>query len=168
MVNSNFSRGMQKMRSQPRPKDRAIDSTSFAILIIGIVVIGIILMLIIRIQRGLLGVILAGVATFLLVYWLREIRRTMRDEWIPLYKPKPSAWTYDLLKRGSEVTFVAEVPGPESEVRTRLTGNILEVMGGQNFYKQIRLPSEAEETKATYHNGVIEVRMKSKQSSEKN
>jgi len=156
------------MRSQPRPKDRTIDSTSFAILIIGIVIIGIILMLIIRVQRGLLGVILGGVAAFLLVYWLIEIRRTMRDEWSPISKPKPSAWTYDLLKQGSKITFVAEVPGPESEVRTRLTGNILEVMGGQNFYKQIRLPSEAEEAKTTYHNGVIEVRMKSKQSPRNN
>ena len=156
------------MRNQPQPKDRANESASFAILIVGIVAIGIILILLIRIQRGLLGIILAVVAAFLLAYWLREIRRTMKDEWIPISKPKPSAWTYDLLKRGSEITFVAEVPGPESEVTTRLTGNILEVMSGQNFYKRISLPSEMEETKMTYRNGVLEVRMKSKPSSGNN
>jgi len=153
------------MRNQPQPKDKANESTSFAILIVGIVAIGIILILLIRIQRGLLGIILAVVAAFLLAYWLREIRRTMNDEWIPTSKPKPSAWTYDLLRRDSGITFVAEVPGPVSEVTTRLTGNILEVMGGQNFYKSISLPSEMKETKMTYRNGVLEVKMKSKPSS---
>jgi hypothetical protein len=150
------------MRSQPKPMDRANESIQLAILIIGVVIIGIILIFIIRIQRGLLGVILGGVAAFLLFYWLREVRKAMQDEWIPMSKPKPSGWTYDLLRHNSEFTFIAEVPGPKNEVKTRLTGNILEVMGGQNFYKRINLPSEMEEVKVAYRNGVLEVKMQSK------
>ena len=133
---------------------------STAVLIIGLIVIGLILILIIRIQRGLLGVILAALAAVLLVYWLREVRKSVKKELLPSVPSKPAEWTYDILQQDNKMTLVAEVPGPESQVKVILDERALNSYGGQGFFKKIDLSEDVEIEDTAYQNGVLQVRLK--------
>jgi len=144
-------------RGGPKPFEEML---SFALLIIGIVVIGVILILIVRVQRGWLGVILAGLAAVLLAYWLKETRKTIREELAPTSYIKSKKWIHEVIDAEAEVTVVAEVPGPEEKVKVKLMGNTLEISGGHNYEKIIELPGRAEIVKTTYVNNVLNVRLR--------
>ncbi|MFH1328579.1 MAG: hypothetical protein ABIH76_07060 [Candidatus Bathyarchaeota archaeon] len=137
------------------------DTASFAILAIGIIFITIVLTLIVRVQRGLLGIILAGLAVVLLVYWLREIRKTVNKEWLGAEPPSKSQdWAYDIIDGKDDLTVVAEVPGPEDQVKVDLTGQTLEVKGGQNFKKTMKIPKNAGIIKVSYVNRVLNIKLR--------
>ncbi|MFQ5710417.1 MAG: Hsp20/alpha crystallin family protein [Candidatus Geothermarchaeales archaeon] len=139
----------------------ALRAVSIAVLIIGLIVIGLLLRLIIREQRGLLGILLAGVTVAMLVYWLREARRTVREELKPIAAPQES-WVYEIHEEEEAVTLIAQVPGPEEQVKVKLLDDGLEIRGGGNFYKRLSLPSRVESHTVAYRHGVLEVRMKKK------
>lgn len=138
------------------------DEISLAITILGLIVIGLILMLLIRIQRGLLGFILAVLAMALLIYWLREVRKKVKEELLPTVPPSKTEWVYDIIDHVAEVTVVAEVPGPESEVKANLMNHNLEISGGQSFRKLVSLPEEVEIVETTYLHGILQVKLKKK------
>jgi len=150
-----------------KPNGTVEETASLTILVIGVLVIGILLVFMIRIQRGLLGVILAGVATALLLYWLREIRRTVKKEWLGETPPSKSEWTYDLVDRGAEIAVIAEVPGPEDQISVKIVDHSLEIRGGENFFQQVKLPKDVEAPETTYNNGVLQVILKRKQSGDR-
>ncbi len=139
------------------------NDVSLAILLIGIVVIGIILMLIVRVQRGLLGFILAGLAVILLVYWLREFRRTVKKELMPEVPSKRAEWTYELIEDKDEVTIVAEVPGPENQVEVEIINNTLEIKS-TNFQKAIIFPHDVSIISKSYVNGILNVKLRKQKS----
>lgn len=147
------------MRMRKPPNEELV---STVILVIGLIVIGFLLLLIIRVQRGLLGIVLASLAAFLLVYWLKEVRKTIREEWLTVTPPKQEEWAYDLLDRGSDLILVAEVPGPADQVKVKLEGRRLQIIGGRNFRKQVKLPQDVEKPEITYNYGVLEVRLEKK------
>ena len=60
-------------------------------LVIGIFLMGLLLLFLIRIQRGLLGLVLAGVAVILMIYWMREIRQLVKKEFQATKPPKRNA-----------------------------------------------------------------------------
>jgi len=140
-------------------------TVSFAILIVGIILIGIILTLVFRAQKGLLGVALAGSAIVLLAYWLKEIRETLRKEWIPVKPTKEVGWAPEIIKTNDEVVVVAKVPGPEEKVKANLHYRTLEITGGRNFWKTIELQEEFEELQATYKNGILSIRLMKRRTS---
>ncbi|MEM3736740.1 MAG: Hsp20/alpha crystallin family protein [Candidatus Bathyarchaeia archaeon] len=146
-----------------KPLGTIEETISLAVLVIGLLVIGILLAFIVRFQRGLLGVILAVAAALLLFYWLRELRKTAKKEWLPEAPPSKAEWTYDLVDRGAEIAVIAEVPGPEEQISINIINRTLEIRGGGNFYRQIKLPEEVGEAETTYHNGVLQVILKRKQ-----
>ncbi len=132
---------------------------SLAVLILGLIIIGLLLRLIIREQRGLLGVLLAGVSIAVLIYWIREARRAVKEELKPIAVSEDH-WIYEVMEGDEDVTLVAQVPGPEDEVGVNLLEDSLEVRGGGNFYRKIRLPSRVRNYRTTYRNGVLEVKMR--------
>lgn len=150
-------------RMQRSKRYKSFDIASTLLLVIGIVVIGAVLAIILRVQRGLIGVLLAGVAVGLLAYWLREIRRVIQAE-RPQIKPRQPEWTYDILDGQEEIAVVAEVPGPEDQVRVTLQGSRLEIHGGNNFRKDLQLPSAVDLAAITYRNGVLNVRLRKRPS----
>jgi len=145
-----------------RTKTETTDMISFAITILSLVVIGTIVTLLIRVQRGLLGFILATLALALLIYWLKEFRKTVKKELLPVISHSESEWVYDVVDHGSEMKMIAKVPGPESEVKASLVDHNLEILGGQGFRKIVKLLEEVEITDTTYRNGVLQVKLKKK------
>lgn len=152
-------KGDAQMSHRKRLELNSTDTIAFAILIVGIVVIGIILTLVFRAQRGLLGVALAGLAVVLLAYWLKEIRETLKKEWGPVKPPKEVGWAPEIIKTKDEIVIVAEVPGPEERVKANLRYRTLEIVGGRTFRKTMELQEDFERPQATYKNGVLSIRL---------
>jgi len=151
--------GFKGMRG--RPGKEAPGTIMLVVSIIGVIIIGIILMSLVKVQRGLLGIILAALASGLLIYWLREVRGIVKKEFSSdgVTRSKPE-WNYDLMEMKDEVTLVADVPGPEEEIKVQLEGGKLEIRGGNNFFKTVNLPKILNILNTNYLNGVLEVKLK--------
>lgn len=135
------------------------DTISLVILAVGVVAVGIIIAFFVRMQRGLLGIILGALAVGLLVYWLREMRKVVREERARVVH-RQSRWAYDLIDDKEEMTVIADVPGPADKVRIKADYKILRIWGGDNFEKSLTLPDPVAIVNFTYVNGVLNIRLK--------
>ena len=135
------------------------DTTDIMTVLAGVVVIAIILALLVRLQRGLLGVVLGSLAAALAIYWILEMRRTIKKEMI--IRPfEARRWIPDIIEDPNEILVVGKVPGPREKIRVLLRGDLLEVKAGLEFSEVIRLPARAVSFNTAYNNGVLEVRLK--------
>ena len=128
-------------------------------LVIGIFLMGLLLLFLIRIQRGLLGLVLAGVAVILMIYWMREIRQLVKREFGTEESPK-KIWTCDVLESDTKVTVVAEVPGPVEDVKVNLKTKSLSIIGGGRFKQKVKLPKGLTLINTSYLNGILTVNLK--------
>lgn len=107
--------------------------------------------------------ILITIAAGLVVYWVRELRVISRSEEQKMMprEMEQKDWVYDLIENKDEMVFVAEVPGPEDQIKVRLAAGILRIKGGQNFSKdvQLDLTSEMGISDYKYRNGVLTIKM---------
>jgi HSP20 family protein len=133
------------------------DVASMFILVAGVFLVGVLLLFLVRVQRGLLGLILAGLAAALVVYWMREIRQMMKKELGPGQTAKK--WNYDILEGKNIVTFVAEVPGPIENIKVEIREGSLTVFGGEDFKKKVKIPKGLRLFDISYVNGVLNVRL---------
>jgi len=86
-------------------------------LILGMLVILLLLILfslMLRLGRGILGLILIGVIALLGVYWFKEVKKALKT-----YRPRIE-YPLELIEDGDLLTLTAQVPGPEEEVRSRI------------------------------------------------
>jgi HSP20 family protein len=140
--------------------DRSMD---FFIPLLSLLFLGVMYILITRINQGYSGFLLVSAASVLMIYWVRELKRTVKDE---DSKPLPGDvdtkdWVYDLIKNKNEMVFVAEVPGPEEQIDIRLTIGTLHVKSGQNFAKTIPLDltEEMNISDFKYRNGILTIKI---------
>ncbi|MBI4257347.1 MAG: Hsp20/alpha crystallin family protein [Thaumarchaeota archaeon] len=138
------------------------EMVSTAVTIGGIALIALLGFILVRVQRGLLGIILAVIAVVLIAYWLTEMRRTVKKELNPII-PKKS-WQYEIMDGGSEMTFVAEVPGPSEKIKVNFVKDVLEIEGGSGFKQSVNIPVKVEVGNYSYLNGVLQVKMRKTQS----
>lgn len=124
---------------------------------------GIMYVLMLRINQSAAGFILLAIASGIMLYWVRELKRMAGSE-EPRSMPREAdqkEWGYDLIKNNGEMVFIAEVPGPEDQIDIRLASGILHIKGGQNFVRDVRL----ELSKAMgisdykYRNGVLTIKI---------
>lgn len=136
---------------------------SYLTMIIGILVLLAILFVMARIQSGVVGLILAGIVGAILVFWIKEIRGIIIKEF---RSPSPAkrTWTYDLITERDAIALIAEVPGPQKEVKISLDGEVLEIRGGNSFFKTVNLPESTEILASSYVNGVLHVKMRKSRS----
>lgn len=78
-------------------------------------------------EGSFVSFILIGVATITTIYWVRVIKKMLKN-----VKPKYTAreaeaknWVYDLIKGENQFVFVSEVPGPDDKIieLTELNGS---------------------------------------------
>ena len=88
--------------------------------------------------------ILIGVATITTIYWVRVIKKMLKN-----VKPKYTAreaeaknWVYDLIKGENQFVFVSEVPGPDDKIMVRLIDGMLYVRGSGGFQKKFKLKAQ--------------------------
>ncbi len=158
-----------------RPIDRQFNElVSFLTIVFGIFMMGVVIALLVRLQRGLLGVILSGIAIGILVFWLIEIRRSLLNQpqgFGPFFGKKilgrmlvdepyteDESWAYDLLESDGETVLVTKVPGPEGDIKVNLLGRRLKITAGQGFSKVLTMPNKIGVNKVIYKNGVLQIR----------
>ncbi len=132
---------------------------SMLALVIGIFLMGLLLLFLIRIQRGLLGIVLAGIAVILMIYWMREIRQIVKAEFGATKSPKKT-WTCDVFEADTKVTVIAEVPGPVEDVKVDLKTKSISIIGGGSFKQKVKLPKGLTLISTSYLNGILTVNLK--------
>ncbi len=139
-------------------------SMEFVIPLLVLLFLGIMYVLVVRMKQGYVGVILLAIASVVMIYWVRELKKMARTE-EPKVMPKQveqKSWVYDLIKGNEELVFVAEVPGPEDEVNVRLINGVLHIRGGQNFARDVQLDVTENMGIAEfkYRNGVLTLKIR--------
>jgi len=136
------------------------DFLNHIILILGLIAIAVVLTLLIRVQRGLLGIVLGAIAVALLAYWISELRKIVKKEFsLPTARTK---WAPDLLDKEDEIVLVGMVPGPESCVKAEFRDGVLEIQGGQGFHESVTLRQALRIKEMKYANRVLQVRLTKK------
>lgn len=119
--------------------------------------------LITHMSQSYSGFILVSIASALMIYWVRQLKQTLKDEesYLPSGEIEQKNWVYDLMKSKNEMVFVAEVPGPEDQIDVSLTIGTLHVKSGRNFEKSIPLDlnEEMNISDLKYRNGILTIKI---------
>ncbi|MGQ9639741.1 MAG: Hsp20/alpha crystallin family protein [Candidatus Bathyarchaeia archaeon] len=145
-----------------RPRRDLKEAGDIATLLAMLIVASILLAILVRIQRGLLGIVLGCLAVALAAYWILELRRALRGD-LKIRLQDTKGWNSDIIEDANEILVVGNVPGPEDKIEIRLHDDLLEVKGGRGFHELVRLPSKVVGFTRAYNNGVLEVRLKKAQ-----
>ena len=138
-------------------------SLNFVIPIVVLVFIGIVYLMSQKADGSFVAFILIGVATITTIYWVRVIKKMLKNI-KPKYSPRETEaknWVYDLIKGENQFVFVAEVPGPDDKIMVRLIDGILYVRGSGCFSKEVVIEgsNEMQITDFKYRNGVLTLRI---------
>jgi HSP20 family molecular chaperone IbpA len=135
----------------------------FVVPLLALILVGIMFVLFSRSQGGV-GFLFLAAASGLMIYWIREIRIMARseDQRMMAKETEQKDWVYDLIKNNDEMVFVAEIPGPEDQIKVRLTEGLLRIRGGQNFTRDVPLEMAQNMgiSEYKYRNGVLTVRIR--------
>ena len=138
-------------------------SLNFVIPIVVLLCIGVVYMMSQRAEGNFVNFILIGVATITTFYWVRVIKKMLKN-----VKPKYTAreaeaknWVYDLIKGENQFVFVAEVPGPDDKIMVRLIDGMLYIRGSGGFSKEVKIEGSNQMKIADfkYRNGVLTLRI---------
>ena len=134
-------------------------SLNFVIPIVVLLFIGIVYLMSQKADGSSVSFILIGVATITSIYWVRVIKKMLKN-----VKPKYTAreaeaknWVYDLIKGENQFVFVSEVPGPDDKIMVRLIDGMLYVRGSGGFSKEVQIEGSNKMQIADfkYRNGVL-------------
>ena len=138
-------------------------SLNFVIPIVVLLFIGIVYLMSQKAEGSFASFILIGVATITTIYWVRVIKKMLKN-----VKPKYTAreaeaknWVYDLIKGENQFVFVSEVPGPDDKIMVRLIDGMLYVRGSGGFSKEVQIEgsNNMQITDFKYRNGVLTLRI---------
>ena len=138
-------------------------SLNFVIPIVVLLCIGAVYVMSQRADGNFTSFILIGVATITAIYWVRVIKKMLKN-----VKPKFTAreaeaknWVYDLIKGENQFVFVAEVPGPDDKIMVRLIEGILYIRGTGGFSKEVQIEgsNKMKISDFKYRNGVLTLRI---------
>jgi len=138
-------------------------SLNFVIPIVVLLCIGVVYVMSQRAEGNFVNFILIGVATITTFYWVRVIKKMLKN-----VKPKYTAreaeaknWVYDLIKGENQFVFVAEVPGPDDKIMVRLIDGMLYIRGSGGFSKEVKIEGSNQMKIADfkYRNGVLTLRI---------
>jgi hypothetical protein len=138
-------------------------SLNFVIPIVVLLFIGIVYLMSQKSDGSFVAFILIGVATITTIYWVRVIKKMLKN-----VKPKYTAreaeaknWVYDLIKGENQFVFVSDVPGPDDKIMVRLIDGMLYVRGSGGFSKEVQIEgsNQMQITDFKYKNGVLTLRI---------
>ena len=131
-----------------------VEETSKLILgILATLLLLILFSLMLRLGRGVLGLILIGVIALLGVYWFKEVKKALKT-----YRPRIE-YPLELVEDGDLLTLTAQVPGPEEEVSIKISDRKLLIRGGRGFKRIVKLPYPVKILKRSYVNGILHLEL---------
>ena len=135
-------------------RESRVEETSKLILgILATLLLLILFSLMLRLGRGILGLILIGVIALLGIYWFKEVKKALKT-----YRPKIE-YPLELVKDGDLLTLTAQVPGPEEEVSIKISDRKLLIRGGRGFKRIVKLPYPVKILKRSYVNGILHLEL---------
>ncbi|MCS7132147.1 MAG: hypothetical protein N3F65_00945 [Nitrososphaeria archaeon] len=111
------------------------------------------LSLLIRLERGLLGLILTAIVIIIGFYWFREIKKAIKSG------KTVRKYPLEISEEGDVINLTAQVPGPENAVSFEVSGRKLLLRGGMGFKRVIRLPYKVRVLSSSYVNGILHIRL---------
>ncbi len=111
------------------------------------------LSMLLRVQRGLLGLILTAILVVLGFYWFKEIRKALEQS------ERTREYPLEISEEDDMISLTAQVPGPESEVSFEVKGNKLLLRGGMGFRRVVRLPYRVRVLSSSYINGILHIKL---------
>ena len=130
-------------------EDHVEEASKLILGILAILLLLILFSLMLRLGRGILGLILIGIIVLLGLYWFKEVRKALKT-----YRPKIK-YPLELVEDGDLLILTAQVPGPEEEVSVKILGRKLLIRGGRGFKKTVKLPYPVRILKRSYINGIL-------------
>ena len=130
-------------------EDHVEEASKLILGILAILLLLILFSLMLRLGRGILGLILIGIIVLLGLYWFKEVRKALKT-----YRPKIE-YPLELVENGDLLILTAQVPGPEEEVSVKILGRKLLIRGGKGFKKTVKLPYPVKILKRSYVNGIL-------------
>jgi len=130
-------------------EDHVEEASKLILGILAILLLLILFSLMLRLGRGILGLILIGIIVLLGLYWFKEVRKALKT-----YRPKIE-YPLELVENGDLLILTAQVPGPEEEVSVKILGRKLLIRGGRGFKKTVKLPYPVRILKRSYINGIL-------------
>jgi len=130
-------------------EDHVEEASKLILGILAILLLLILFSLMLRLGRGILGLILIGIIVLLGLYWFKEVRKALKT-----YRPKIE-YPLELVENGDLLILTAQVPGPEEEVSVKILGRKLLIRGGKGFKKTVKLPYPVRILKRSYINGIL-------------
>lgn len=130
-------------------EDHVEEASKLILGILAILLLLILFSLMLRLGRGILGLILIGIIVLLGLYWFKEVRKALKT-----YRPKIE-YPLELVEDGDLLILTAQVPGPEEEVSVKILGRKLLIRGGRGFKKTVKLPYPVRILKRSYINGIL-------------
>ena len=141
-------------------KKRSKDQTDIAVTAFALIVVTIVILITVRLQRGLLGLLLGGLAVSLTIYWLHYIFKAVRMKRLLGMTAKSEPWQPDIIDLGDELLVVGKIQIPKEEINVQVNDRALHVQSGSGVRARITLPIQAETSNVSYRNGVLEIRLK--------
>lgn len=130
-------------------EDHVEEASKLILGILATLLLLILFSLMLRLGRGILGLILIGIIVLLGLYWFKEVRKVLKT-----YRPKIE-YPLELVENGDLLILTAQVPGPEEEVSVKILGRKLLIRGGKGFKKTVKLPYPVKILKRSYVNGIL-------------
>ena len=130
-------------------EDHVEEASKLILGILATLLLLILFSLMLRLGRGILGLILIGIIVLLGLYWFKEVRKALKT-----YRPKIE-YPLELVENGDLLILTAQVPGPEEEVSVKILGRKLLIRGGRGFKKTVKLPYPVRILKRSYVNGIL-------------
>ena len=124
------------------------------VLFVMLMLLGFLLLsMLLRVQRGLLGLILTAILVVLGFYWFKEIRKVLEQS------ERTREYPLEISEEDDMISLTAQVPGPESEVSFEVKGNKLLLRGGMGFRRVVRLPYRVRVLSSSYINGILHIKL---------
>jgi len=124
------------------------------VLFVMLILLGFLLLsMLLRVQRGLLGLILTAILAVLGFYWFKEIRRALEQV------GRAREYPLEVSEEDDMISLTAQVPGPESEVSFEVKGNKLLLRGGMGFRRVVKLPYRVRVLSSSYVNGILHIKL---------
>jgi len=124
------------------------------VLFVMLILLGFLLLsMLLRVQRGLLGLILTAILAVLGFYWFKEVRKALEQV------ERAREYPLEVSEEDDMISLTAQVPGPESEVSFEVKGNKLLLRGGMGFRRVVKLPYRVRVLSSSYVNGILHIKL---------
>ena len=135
------------------------DSFKYFYALLSIIAIGLIILMITRVQRGLSAVILSLLAIVLFFYWSNEIRLTLKKQPGLGILRSSKKFTYESIKTNDGQDIIAQIPGQHSDLKVSFILGKLTITSDSGISEKIKISKNLRLEKYNFKNGTLTINL---------